>query len=57
MEFSELQKAIEELKKQYKEISKVINSYEQESELDDTQKSTLEALKKHKEEIKKQLES
>lgn len=57
MEFSELQKAIEELKKQYKEISKVIISYEQESELDDTQKSTLEALKKHKEEIKKQLES
>ncbi len=57
MEFSELQKAIEELRNQYKEISEAIYSYEQESELNDTQKSTLEALKKHQEEIKKQLES
>lgn len=57
MEFSELQKAINELKKQYKEISQVISDYEKESELNDIQKNTLAALRKHKEEIKKQLES
>ena len=56
MEFSELKNEIEKLKKQYNDLQLMINSFEENQNINDVEADYLKQLKEQRENIKKQLE-